>query len=59
LRLLDVPITRHGKSITLQLMHVRNPHATNETRKTRGMCNWKGGWNGLDIDFLIFFGKVK
>ena len=31
LRLLDVPITRNGKSITLQLMHVRNPHMTNET----------------------------
>lgn len=39
LRLLDVPITRNGKSITLQLMHVRNPHATNE---------WKGKWHDDD-----------
>ena len=45
LRLLDVPITRNGKSITLQLMHVRNPHATNETRCAKGrMGHWKGGW---------------
>jgi len=55
LRLLDVPITRNGKSITLQLMHVRNPHATNETRKTRGMCNWISG-AGMDwILISIFF----
>eukprot|EP00438_Fugacium_kawagutii_P008014 Skav209165 [mRNA] locus=scaffold1137:331213:374682:- [translate_table: standard] len=29
LRLLDVEIVRNGKSQTLQLMHVRNPHMTN------------------------------
>jgi len=39
LRLLDVPVTRNGKSITLQLMHVRNPHMTNE---------WKGKWRDDD-----------
>jgi len=41
LRLVDVPITRDGKSITLQLMHVRNPHMTNE---------WKGKWHDNDSE---------
>ena len=30
LRMLDVPYTRDGESKVLRLIHVRNPHATNE-----------------------------
>jgi len=39
LRMLDVPVTRQGKTQTIQLMHVRNPHMTNE---------WKGKWRDDD-----------
>lgn len=39
LRFLDVEVTRNGKKETLLLMHVRNPHATNE---------WKGKWRDDD-----------
>eukprot|EP00913_Durusdinium_trenchii_P013742 g12902.t1 len=53
LRFLDVEVTRNGKKETLLLMHVRNPHATNELRRARNatlspktMCtSWEGTWN--------------
>ncbi|CAK9073673.1 unnamed protein product [Durusdinium trenchii] len=43
LRFLDVEVTRNGKKETLLLMHVRNPHATNE---------WKGKWRDDDKEML-------
>lgn len=66
LRFLDVEVTRNGKKETLLLMHVRNPHATNELRRARNatlspktMCtSWEGSTSKAREDGWLRFCRI-